>query len=69
MTFSQNWEIRLVFTKSPHHGWQFFLVTTQRMLENAILEKKQGMTLNNTHKSPLRNAFFFVYHKLGWDMD
>ena len=29
----------------------------------------QTITFNNTHKSPLRNFFFFVYHKLGWDMD
>ena len=29
----------------------------------------QSMALYNTQKSPLRNTFFFVYHKLGWDMD
>ena len=42
MTFSRNWEIRLVFTKGRHHGWQqeFFLAATRRALENAILEKK-----------------------------
>ena len=26
------------------------------------------MTLHNTQKSPLRNDFFYVYQKLGWDM-
>ena len=32
-------------------------------------ETFHSMTLYNTHKSPLRNVFFFVYHKLGWDID
>ena len=29
MTFSPNWEIRLVFTKGGHYSWrQFFLLQT-----------------------------------------
>ena len=41
MTFSQNWGIRLVFAKRPHHDWQqICFVTTQRTLKNAILGKK-----------------------------
>ena len=27
------------------------------------------MILYNTNKSVMRNIFFFVYHKLGWDME
>ena len=29
----------------------------------------QSMTLHSRHKSPLKNVFFFVYHKLDWDME
>ena len=28
-----------------------------------------SMRLHNTNKSPVRNVFFFDYHKLGWDME
>ena len=29
----------------------------------------QSMTLYNTNKSLPRNIFFFISHKLGWDME
>ena len=50
MTFSRNWEIRLVSTKCRHHGWrqEFFLVATHRALENAILEKKYSKAWHYT---------------------
>ena len=47
---------------------KMFFGTTQRMLENAILGKK-NFRAYNTHKSPLRNVFFFVHHKPSWDME
>ena len=41
MTFFQNWEIRVVFTKSPYHEWgHVFFVTTRKTLDSTILEKK-----------------------------
>ena len=47
-----------------------FFVATRRMLENAILKKIfQSLSLYNTNKSPLRNAFFFFYHKSDWDKE
>ena len=47
-----------------------FFVTTHRPPENAILGKKYFRAgYCATHKSPLRNLFLFVYHKLGWDME
>ena len=43
---------------------------TCRTLKKCQPEKEifQSMTYNR-YKWPLRNVFFFVYHKLGWDMD
>ena len=62
LTFYRNWEIRKVFTKGRQHDWRqnFFFGATHRTLENPIHGKEmfQGMTLHNTHKSPLRNVFF-----------
>ena len=60
LTFSQNWEIRLVFTKGRHHGWRkkFFFVATSRTLEIAILWKKYFRAWHSTtHKLPLINVF------------
>ena len=42
--------------------------TTPRMLENAILGKKYSEYDNNTHITT-EKLFFFVYHKIGWDME
>ena len=47
---------------------KMFFGTTQRTLKNAILGKK-NFRAYNTHKSPLRNVFFFVHHKPSWDME
>ena len=64
VTISQNWEIRLVFTKGRHHGWQqenFFWYNLQNA-RKCYPGKKifQSMTLHNTHKSPLRNVFSLI---------
>ena len=73
MTFSRNWGIRLVFTKDRHHAWQqecFFCYNPQNAAKcRPGKEIFQSMILYNTNKSPMRNIFFFVYHKLGWDME
>ena len=70
MTFSPNWEIRLVFPKGRHYGRIFFCYNPQNARKrHTVKEIFQSMTLYNTNKSPLRNAFFFVYHKLDWDME
>ena len=68
MTFSRNWEIKLVFTKGRHHGWRQE-VSGKKGKRHLGKEIFQSMTLYNTNKSPLRNAFFFVYHKLSWDKE
>ena len=72
LMFSQNWEIRVVFTKCSYHGWQqeniFWYNVQNAGKRNPGKEIFQSMTLYNTHKSPLRNVFFFVYDQLGWDM-
>ena len=72
LMFSQNWEIRVVFTKCSYHGWQqeniFWYNVENAGKRNPGKEIFQSMTLYNTHKSPLRNVFFFVYDQLGWDM-
>ena len=69
MKCSQNWEIRLAFTKGRHHGWrqEFLFVTTSRTLENAILKKKYSKARRYTTYTllPQRNVFFFVYRKFG----
>ena len=45
--------------------------TTCKTLIKCQPEKEifQTMTFSNTHKSPLRKVFFFVYYKLGWNMN
>ena len=42
LTFSQNWEIRLVFTEGRRHGWrqEKSFSEIHRTLENAILGEK-----------------------------
>ena len=64
LTFSRNWEIRLVLTKVHHHD------TTRRMLKIAILE---SIISEHDIIQPVQitteKFFFFVYHKLGWDME
>ena len=73
LTFSQNREIRQVFTKGLHHFWQqnfFFWQNPQNAGKpHPGKEIFQSMTLHSRHKSPLKNVFFFVYHKLDWDME
>ena len=46
LTFSRNWEIRLVFTKGHNHGWrqEIFFDGTCRTQENAIQGKKYFRT-------------------------
>ena len=72
MTFSWNQEIRLsVYQRSPPclatrnffccNSWN----TTKCCPGKEIF---QSMILYYTNKSPMRNIFFFIYHKLGWDM-
>ena len=41
---------------------------TKKILEKDYFGAFQNI-MQHTHKSPLRNDFFFVYHKLGWDME
>ena len=53
-----------------HHGWQqedfsWYKKNPGKGLFRSISEHYA----THTHKSPLRNDFFFVYHKLGWDME
>ena len=61
--FSGNWEIRLVFTKIRHHGCRqenFCRYKPQNSRKcHPGKEIFQSMTLQNTHKSSLRNVFFF----------
>ena len=62
LTFSRNWEFRLVFTKRRHHGWRqkTFFGTTHRMLENAILGKKYFRAwLYRAHTNHHWEMFFF----------
>ena len=67
MTFSRNWEIRLVFTKGPHHGWrQFFLLKPREswktpfwetdILEHDIIQHTQITT----------EKCFFLYLSKTW---
>ena len=37
--FSQNWEIRLVFTKSPHHGWRQSLLQPKERWKTPFWER------------------------------
>ena len=72
LRFSRNWEIRLAFAKGRHHAWRqekkFWYNPQNAGKRHAWKEIFQSITLYNTHKSTLRNVFFFVYHKLGLDM-
>ena len=72
LRFSQNWEIRLAFAKGHHYAWRQEKknwYNPQNAGKHPGKEIFQSITLYNTHKSPLSNVFFFVYHKLGWDME
>ena len=72
LTFSRNWEITLVFTKGCHNGWwqeNFFFGATCT-LENAIQGKKYFRAWHYTaHTNHHWEMFFFICHKLGWDME
>ena len=60
MTFSQNWEIRLVFTKSCHHGWWgefFFFAKTRKTLENAIFGIKYFKVWHHNRGGPRTNMW------------
>ena len=60
LTFSKNWEIRLVFTKDRHHGWQqenlFWYNPQNARKYHPGKEIFQSMTLYNKQKLALRNA-------------
>lgn len=48
----------------------FFCDTTRRTLENAILEKNVSEHDIIQHTQIIiKNYFFFVCHKRGWDME
>ena len=70
MTFSPNWEIRTVFTKGCHHGWQqaIFYITTCRTPQNAILGNISKHDIIN-HKQIATEKCFFLYFKPDWDME
>ena len=66
--FSWKWEIRVVFMKSGHHSWQqenFFSYNPLIAGKYHLGEKYFRVWHCTTHKSPLGNVRFFVYHKLG----
>ena len=57
MTFSQNWEIRLLFTKSPQNGWwQVFLLHSVKQWKTPSW-KTNISEHDKIHKSLLRIFF------------
>ena len=69
LTFSRNWEIRLVFTKGHHHGWPPEKIFLVEPVGKRHPGKKTISEHNIQHTQITTQKFFFFYHKLGWDVE
>ena len=71
LTFSRNWEIRVVF-KSPR--WLatrklFWVLPVERWKMSSWEGTISEHNIIQHTQTPLRNVCFFVYHRLGWDTE
>ena len=72
MTFSQNWEIRLIFTKVAtmvgNKNFFFFLTTVEHQKTPPTERNISKYDIIQDKQFTTEKCFFFVYHKLDWDM-
>ena len=68
MTFSRNWGIRLVFLKGHHYG-QFFLLRPIECSKTPYCERNISQHDIIQRKQITTEKWFFLYHKLDWDME
>ena len=69
LTFSQNWGIRILSTKGRHYSWRQEKKLVQPIERWKTPSCERSISEHDILQITAEKCFFFVYHKLGGDME